>query len=67
MSRNHLESETSMNAISSLRSGKVLPNILLTKEKGMDEEKVGDQKLDDKIHDLGSTLELDEANERGKE
>ena len=43
-----IQIKTSMNAITSLRSGKVLPNIVPTKENKIEEEQIGNQKLDDK-------------------
>ena len=42
-----IQIKTSMNAITSLRSGKVLPNIVPTKENKI-EEPIGNHKLDDK-------------------
>ena len=38
VSRNHFRDETSMDAITSLRNGKVLPNIVPTKENEIEEE-----------------------------
>ena len=66
VNRSHLKDERSMNAITSLRSGKILPNIVLTKESKI-EKKVGNPELSDKIPELGNTPESEEVNEKGKE
>ena len=67
LSRNPLTDETHMNAITSLRSGKVLPNIMPIKEDKIGEEQIGNQKLDDKASESISMPELGEANETGRE
>ena len=67
LSRNPLTDETHMNAITSLRSGKVLPNIVPIKEDKIGEEQIGIPKLDDKASESISMPELGEANETGRE
>ena len=66
-SRNHFKNETSMNAITSLRSGKVLPNIVPIKENKIGEEQIGNHKLDDKASESISMPELGGVNETGRE
>ena len=67
LSRNPLTDEAHIDAITSLRSGKVLSNIVPIKEDKIGEEQIGNQKLDDKASESISMLELGRASETVRE
>ena len=65
--RNQFRDETSMNAITSLRSGKVLSDIVPTKDNKIEEKHIGNQKLNDKASEQINMLESGEVSRTGKE
>ena len=65
--RNHFRDETSMNAITSLRSGKVFSDIVPTKDNKIEEKHIGNQKLNDKAYEQVNMPESREISKTGKE
>ena len=64
--KNLLIEGTSFNAGTSLRSGKVLPRIVLPKDSKTD-VRIGNTEIGDKTSELENIPELEEVNEKGKE
>ena len=64
---NHFRDETSMNAITSLRSGKVLSDIVPTKDNKIEEKHIRNQKLNDKASEQVNMPESGEISRTGKE